>query len=253
LATPPWPNVAVVTYQYYPSSTSLSLTCIDVFGIVLCNGYRAIPHLKPAWLRVIRALPPAWLIAPATGELFEGKEDCHQRLQGWGLFEGFGFVQGRIWKDGTPRWEFKCKLHGTKTLNTRGVEPRKRKDKESKMVTDQQRNTMVKTKTAVLTRCCLTKLSVKVAIGKMSYIESQRMLEQERLGMIIIQKTFYNLLRRQPSDSSKPSLIDGLLAALHESDFVYRKRTEVEKTPGKLTPARIPPALQSAPEPFHAV
>jgi hypothetical protein len=74
-------------YQY--SSTSLSPACIDIFGVVLCNGYRAIPtyialpeHAKPAWLRAIRALPPVWLIAPATGEVFEGKEDCHQRLQG---------------------------------------------------------------------------------------------------------------------------------------------------------------------------
>jgi hypothetical protein len=38
-------------------------------------------HAKPACLRAIRALPPAWLIAPVTGEVFEGKEDCHQRLQ----------------------------------------------------------------------------------------------------------------------------------------------------------------------------
>ncbi len=109
--------------------------------------YVALPeHAKPAWLRAIRALPPAWLLAPATGEVFEGKEDCHRRLQGWGLFEGFGIVQGRVWKHGTPRWEFRCKLHSTKTLNTRGLEPRKLKDKEGKVVTDRQRNTMVKAK-----------------------------------------------------------------------------------------------------------
>ena len=66
--------------------------------------YLALPeHAKSAWLRAIRVLPPAWLVAPATGEVFEGKEDCHQRLQGWGLFEGSGVVQGMVWKDGTPR------------------------------------------------------------------------------------------------------------------------------------------------------
>jgi hypothetical protein len=37
-------------------------------------------------------------------------------------------------------------LHGTKTLNTRGLEPRKLKDKEGKVVTDWQRNKMVKAK-----------------------------------------------------------------------------------------------------------
>jgi hypothetical protein len=62
------------------------------------------------------------------------------------LFEGLGVVQGRVWKDGTPRREFKCMLHGTKTLNTRGLEPRKLKDKEGKVVTDRQRNKMVKAK-----------------------------------------------------------------------------------------------------------
>jgi hypothetical protein len=46
--------------------------------------------------------PPAWLIAPATGEVFEGKDDCYQRLQGWGLFEDFGVVQGRKVVEG---WE----------------------------------------------------------------------------------------------------------------------------------------------------
>ena len=49
-------------------------------------------HAKPAWLRAIRALPSAWLLAPAAGEVFEGKEDYYQRLQGWGLFEDFGVV-----------------------------------------------------------------------------------------------------------------------------------------------------------------
>jgi hypothetical protein len=79
---------------------------------------------------------PAWFVAPATGEVFEGKDDRYQYLQGWRLFEGFGVVQGRVWKDGTPCWEFKCKLHDTRTLNIRGLELRKLKDKESKMVTN---------------------------------------------------------------------------------------------------------------------
>jgi hypothetical protein len=63
-----------------------------------------------------------------------------------GVCSNFGVVQGRIWKDGTPRWEFKCKLHGTKAPNTRGLEPRKLKDKDDKIVTDRQRNTMVEVK-----------------------------------------------------------------------------------------------------------
>jgi hypothetical protein len=46
--------------------------------------------------------------------------------------------------------------------------------------------------------------------------------------MTISQKTFYNLLRRQPGDSNNPSTINGLLAALDESEFVYRTRIKDE-------------------------
>jgi hypothetical protein len=69
-----------------------------VMGIKKSSTFVALPeHAKSAWLRAIRALPPAWLIAPPTGEVFEGKDDCHQRLQGWACSrasgsskEGFG-------------------------------------------------------------------------------------------------------------------------------------------------------------------
>jgi hypothetical protein len=40
--------------------------------------------------------------------------------------------------------EFRCKLHGTKALNTRGLKPRKLEDKEGKIVTNRQRNTIAK-------------------------------------------------------------------------------------------------------------
>src|SRR2546423_3720935 len=109
--------------------------------------YVALPdHAKAAWLRAIRALPPPWLEAPATGEVFEGKENCYQRLQGWALFQGFAVVQGRVWKDRTPRWQFICKAHGTKTENKRKLEARKRKDEEGNMISDRQRDTMIKAK-----------------------------------------------------------------------------------------------------------
>ena len=99
--------------------------------------YIALPdHAKPTWLNTIKALPPAWLIAPATGEIFEGKESCYQRLQAWGLFQGFAVVQGRVWKDRILRWQFICKAHGTKTENKRNLESRKRKNEEGKVVSD---------------------------------------------------------------------------------------------------------------------
>jgi hypothetical protein len=140
--------------------------------------YVALPdHAKPAWLRAIRALPPAWLIAPATGEIFEGKDNCHQRLNGWGLFEGFAVVQGRVWKDGTPRWEFICKLHGTKTENKRGLEPRKQKDKEGKVVSGRQRNTMVKAKKDCGFKYLLSHKAVSKGSDEKEYIGTLKCLE----------------------------------------------------------------------------
>ena len=59
---------------------------------------------------------------------------------------GFCSRDSGSFKEELGRWEFKCRLHGTKTLNTRGLESRKLEDKEGKVVTDRQRNTMVKAK-----------------------------------------------------------------------------------------------------------
>jgi hypothetical protein len=53
-------------------------------------------HVKPAWLRAVRALPPIWLIAPDSGEVFNRKGHCLERLQGWDLFQGFAVVTGRV-------------------------------------------------------------------------------------------------------------------------------------------------------------
>jgi cytochrome P450 len=39
-------------------------------------------HAKPAWLKAIRALPPVWLLPPATGERFKGRDHCLKRLNG---------------------------------------------------------------------------------------------------------------------------------------------------------------------------
>jgi hypothetical protein len=56
--------------------------------------YQALPeHAKSAWLKAIKALPLAWLLPPATGERFKGRDHCLKRLNGW-LYEGFVVVSG---------------------------------------------------------------------------------------------------------------------------------------------------------------
>lgn len=58
--------------------------------------YLALPeYVIPTWLKAIRALPPVWLLPPATGERFKGCDHCLKRLNGYGLHEGFAVVLGK--------------------------------------------------------------------------------------------------------------------------------------------------------------
>ena len=97
--------------------------------------YVALPeYAKSAWLKAIRALPPAWLLPPTTGERFEGRDHCLKRLNGYGLYKGFVVVLGRVWKELIPRWQLLCKMHGKATANKRKLEARKVKDEEGNLV-----------------------------------------------------------------------------------------------------------------------
>src|SRR5438046_10753870 len=46
-------------------------------------------HLVAVLERAVNALPPAWLLQPTTGEVFDSIEHCKRRLQGYELAEGF--------------------------------------------------------------------------------------------------------------------------------------------------------------------
>ena len=66
----------------------------------------------------------------------------------------------------------------------------------------------------------------KYRVSNVSYSESQVLLEQEHQGLILNQKTYYNLLRKNPADANNPNTITALLKELDEAGFVYRTRTE---------------------------
>jgi hypothetical protein len=51
------------------------------------------PHIVLILEQAVLALPHSFLIPPAIGELFENKEDCLKRLQGYALSAGFAVVQ----------------------------------------------------------------------------------------------------------------------------------------------------------------
>ena len=66
--------------------------------------YQALPeHAKSAWLKAVRALPPAWLLPPATGERFESRNHYLKRLNRYRLYKGFAVISGRVWKGIIPR------------------------------------------------------------------------------------------------------------------------------------------------------
>ena len=81
------------------------------------------PYIVPVLRKAIAKLPPAFLLDPVGGEVFESKEDCLKRLQGYALLVGFAVVlkSGSL-KASRIRFQFRCIHHGIETLNTRGLE-----------------------------------------------------------------------------------------------------------------------------------
>jgi hypothetical protein len=51
-------------------------------------------HAKPARLKAVKALLPTWLLPPATGKRFKGRDYCIKRLNRYRLYEGFAVVSG---------------------------------------------------------------------------------------------------------------------------------------------------------------
>jgi hypothetical protein len=64
----------------------------------------------------------------------------------------------------------------------------------------------------------------KYRFGKITYAESQELLKQEQQGLVLGNKTYYNLLRKKPGDSSNPDTITSLLKVLDDLGFIYRTR-----------------------------
>ena len=59
--------------------------------------YQTLPeHAKSVWLSAVRAFPPAWLLSPATGEHFEGRNHCLKRLNEYRLYKGFAVVSEKV-------------------------------------------------------------------------------------------------------------------------------------------------------------
>jgi hypothetical protein len=42
-------------------------------------------HHPAAVERIVNLLPPAWLLTPQSGEVFDGLDNCDRRLRGYSL------------------------------------------------------------------------------------------------------------------------------------------------------------------------
>ena len=100
-----------------------------------------------------------------------------KRLNGYGLYEGFAVVSGRVWKEDTPRWQFLCKMHGRATANTRGLETYKAKDEKGNLVTARQRNTMIKVKKDCRFEYKLSYKAISKGSSKKEYIRILKYLK----------------------------------------------------------------------------
>src|SRR5436853_5358937 len=87
-------------------------------------------HLIAVLERAVNALPPAWLLQPTTGEVFDSIEHCKRRLQGYALAEGFEVVQTGGGTKKAPAGRFECSKHGESTKNWRKLENHVEYDKE---------------------------------------------------------------------------------------------------------------------------
>jgi len=61
------------------------------------------------------------------------------------------------------------------------------------------------------------------------YSVSRRLIDAEDLGVVLSGRDYYNAVRKQLPDKSKPQTIVALLRMLEDNEFVYRTRFKVER------------------------
>jgi hypothetical protein len=94
--------------------------------------------------RAMAAMPPAWRLAPQTGEVFDSLQLFEDRICAWSFCDGFEVVRGGGGSKKWPGLRLRCKHHGEETQNTRKLEDTVVKDSKGKITSDRQRgNTIV--------------------------------------------------------------------------------------------------------------
>jgi hypothetical protein len=60
------------------------------------------------------------------------------------------------------------------------------------------------------------------------YSDSRRLIDAEDFGVVLSSRDYYNSVRKEIPDKSKPKTIEALLVMLEENSFVYQTRVKVE-------------------------
>ncbi len=96
-------------------------------------------HLVAVYERAVNALPTAFLLPPATGEVFDDIPACERRLRGLALAEGFDIAHTGGGYRRVPAGRWQCSQHGKETKNWRKLEVRVEYDEEGTITSKCQR------------------------------------------------------------------------------------------------------------------
>src|SRR5437764_15092943 len=88
-------------------------------------------HHRPVVERIVNLLPPAWLLPPQTGEVFNDLEHCERRLCSYLFAEGFDIVCKGRGSKGNPSLYLLYLYHRITTQNTHRMEDKVERDEDS--------------------------------------------------------------------------------------------------------------------------
>ena len=112
--------------------------------------------------------PLEWLFPPTNDE-FESSEQCFARLQAFALGQGFAVVTGRVYREGTPRWQFCCIHHSSKTQNHHKLEQEVERDPENIILTNRKRDSRVQQKLGCQWDCLLSYKAISCGLSEKIY------------------------------------------------------------------------------------
>src|SRR5271155_1546783 len=108
--------------------------------------YQNLPeHLRRPFLNAVGRNPTEWLLLPQNDEVFDTFDHCFARLHAYALGHGFAVTKGKSWTI-TPRRQYLCIHHSSKTRNDRRLEEEVERDSEKRITSRRQRNSVVNQK-----------------------------------------------------------------------------------------------------------